>query len=247
MDQSIDAEESNYKMYNRRHLLYCQAEKAAANHCFTTETPDKPMWSNKTSGLLRGIVLRFLMDPAVSRRMPLEKFAFHEKELRQKVLTGLRDDKWKTWDDGFDHLEIKQYIMMNFKLEDPPAKAPPQTPNAPKPKGKGNEYSPIKTAPALPQVHPYGGGKGSKGGGKGKGDMTKDIIAKDGLHIIKDAASGQGYCYEWNGNRPCKCDNKMKSASCPFLNVCNFVKCANRKNCKGAWWHAQNPGKGVTK
>ena len=167
VDQNHDAEESNYKMYNRKHLLYCQAEKAAANHCFQMPA-EKPMWSNKTGALLRGLVLRYALDPPVHRRMPLEKFAYHEKELRQLVLTGLRDSRWATWDEGLAHLEIKQFIMMHFKLEDLPAKAPPQTPS---PKGRqkqGNDvYSPIKNLNQLPQVHPYGGGKGNKGGQKG--------------------------------------------------------------------------------
>ena len=239
----IAATELNWKKYNRRHLLYCNAEAEVANFALETAMPDKPIWSNQTTQTLRNLVLRYGMDPSANRRMKLDVFELKERELRQIVLTGLRDGKWPTWDNGLADSEVKQFITMEFRLREvveAPAKAPPATPT--RETGKGKD-----------RYQPYTPAKPAKGKGKGKGKSPKPTpeppfqappTGKD-CYLQRDATTGSGYCIPWNLNRPCKCDNTMASTSCPFIHKCNWAKCKNRDACKGSSWHKQNPGKGV--
>ena len=242
IEESLE-DDSNYKKMNRRHLLYCNGEAAACNYIMGG-TADKPIWSNKTTETLRTLVVRCGLDPPAARRMKLETLEHHEKELRQKVLTGLRDGKWSTWDEGLANAVIQQYINIEFRLRDPePRPATTYKPTRQPGKGGGDQryyqpYSPAKES------------KTSKGKGKGSdaaadaGNQSQDPNIK-GNYLMKDSETGKGFCIPWANKKPCKCDGKWESPQCPYVHKCNWVGCANRKKCSGASWHRENPGKGV--
>lgn len=242
VDAPWDPDELNYKMYNRRHFLYCNGEKAACNYVLSG-TAATPIWSNQTTELLRTLVTKYGLDPPGNRRMPLQKLQFHELELRQQVLTGMRDGRWKTWDEGLADPEIKQYIKMEFRLLDPPPpradRAPPATPVKDKDKKLKDKdkdrYQPYQATPIKKEPGDKGKGKGAPGG-RGKNDPR---------FLQKDETTGQGLCIEFNHNRPCKVDGCFKSPNCKYLNHCNWIGCYDRTKCKGSWWHLLNPGKGL--
>ena len=244
VDPIWDPDELNYKMYNRRHFLYCNGEKAACNYVLSG-TAETPIWSNKTTELLRTLVTKYGLDPPGNRRMTLQKLQFHELELRQMVLTGLRDGKWRTWDEGLADSEIRNYIKMEFRLLDPPPprtdRALPATPVKKEKDDKKKKQDRVHPYPATPVKQESGG----KGNGKGAGDRPPPPSGKDPRFLQKDEATGQGFCVEFNHARPCKCDNTFKSVNCKYLNQCNWVGCFDRTKCKGSWWHLLNPGKGV--
>ena len=133
--------------------------------CLTARAISRPR-STKTAERLRKLVVRFGLDPTAERRTRLENLEFHERELRQLILSGLRDNRWTNWDDGLDNTDVKTYIAMRFRLREPKVKglAGDQTPN--KHKG-GHRYQPYSPAPTG---NPKGRGKG-KQGGKGKGSF----------------------------------------------------------------------------
>lgn len=242
--EDIDHDEGNYKKFNRKHVLYCNAEEGAANFCLGG-TAEKPAWSNKTTETLRTLVIRYGMDPSAQRRIPLEKLRYLERELRQRILNGLRDGKWKTWDEALEDSIILNFINMEFRLMDPPPKQVTVPDRKP-------PYTPIKPPKATTRYEPYAAPptpnkKEKKGKGKGKGaDKHSASTASDGSRYLKkDPDSGKGFCVPWNKKEPCRCDNTFNSAACQFINKCNWATCLKRDTCQGAWWHRENPGKGV--
>ena len=238
-----DPDIQDYKQYNRRHILYCVGESGACNFALGG-TPDKPKWSNKTTEKFRTLVIRFGLDPSAARRMLLPDLMHHEYTLRQKILTGLGDGTWETWDEALDSAIIQQYIAMEFRLRTPQPAAPRDN-RVTKGPGKGGgvdryqPYSPVK------ESKPKGSGKGD-GGSKGGGgsEQARDPNIR-GNYLMKDLETGKGFCIPWENGQPCKCDNTMASANCPYLHICNWVGCGNRKKCKGAKWHRDNPNKGI--
>ena len=237
-----DPDIQDYKQYNRRHLLYCVGESAACNFAMGG-TADKPIWSNKTTEKLRTLVIRFGLDPPASRRMLLPDLMHHEYTLRQKILTGLGSGTWSTWDEALDSADIKQYIAMEFRLRTPPPPKPQETRGTKGPgKGASHRYTPY--TPTKESKPHKGAGKGDgvtkDGGGAGHGDPNIR-----GNYLMRDTETGKGFCIPWENGQPCKCDGTFASANCPYLHMCNWVGCGNRKKCKGAKWHRDNPGKGI--